>query len=393
MKPCLYLVTITSYPLPGGLTARINGLINQLIKHGIRVKIISPFLCGEISSPKDFDLILANVRGNTHRYLSSISNVFEACRYLIAIPLSIVLFVRILKQAKFRRRIVIQFMDVASFLPALFTKIALDATIIGDDICFRHRIYKFPLNFLLKAFEIFVLKYTDIITTSFRLEYEMMKKIRKEKKTLFVANGLDVKRCEYIEPEKKNWKRIICVSTFFGKGGELLLGHLLDIADSLCDKFSDVKIWVIGRGDALQKTMLYGRKSVSKGFIKFFGYVSSEKLASMYKEAAIGILPFFGDIAHSSQRIKTLEYFGNGLLVVSSKEDLAGFYGLKDGIHCITAESKEEMIKKLQIIISHPDKFIHIPKQGRQFIIDRYSWESVTKEYVNLIRALLSYNG
>jgi glycosyltransferase involved in cell wall biosynthesis len=306
--------------------------------------------------------------------------------------LSIVLFFRILKQARFRKRIVVQFMDVISFLPALLVKVILDAIIIGDDICFRHKVYRFPLNFLLKSFELLVVKHTDIITTSFRLEYEIMKKIRNGKNTLFVANGLDIKGHDHLEPEKKNWKRIILVSSFNGIGGTLLLNNLLDIADSLCDEFSDVKIWVIGRGDALQKTTLSARKSVLKGFVKFFGYVSSEKLASLYKEAAIGILPFFGDIAHSSQRTKALEFFGNGLLVVSSKDDLVGFCGLKNGIHCIMAESKEEMLKKLRDILSYPDRYFHIANKGREFIIEKYSLENVTKEYVNLIKTLLTYN-
>jgi len=195
--------------MPGGLTGRINGLIKQLVRHNIAVKIISPFFYGKISSIKDLKYVPMKVRNYG---LAPIVQTVGANKLFTMFPLSVYCFSTLLrdllKEVSYGETIVVQFMDTISFLPAVFAKLTLHAVIIGDDLCFRYKQYRFPFNFLVKIYKSLVVKCSDIVTTSFRVDYVIMKRMRKEKKTLFIANGVEIKSREEIEYEKRIGKGI-----------------------------------------------------------------------------------------------------------------------------------------------------------------------------------------
>ena len=290
------------------------------------------------------------------------------------------------------KRVIIQYIDERSFIIAFLIKIICgvllkkNAILIGDDITLRYILFKSPLNHIVKAIEFFIVKYTDIITTSFRIDYEIMKQIRVGKPTYFIPNGIEIKHVVDIDIHAKNWKKILYISAHPGKRNNMALKTLLDIARIICRNIKGVKILIIGK---YIPKFLRESNLVKSGCIELLGYVTSDKLKEIYKEVGIGLLPYFGEAAQSSQRIKTLEFFANGMLVVASKKDLLGIPGLRNYVHCIAVSTPEEMARELLNVLSKPSRYKHIALKGRSFIIKRYSWEEISKKYIDLIRKLL----
>ena len=407
----LYFVTLSSYPLPGGLTNRTNNLIRQLIKHGINLRLISPLLFKEFHNIEElnyiksdpFKIISRSKRNYIQRLIQRLSlSVQRSSLPLLAFVVFFTLFRHILQSKGIlskNKRIIIQYMDERAFLPAFLSKVlsrmfGFNVIIVGDDITLRYRLLKRPLSYIVKLYEIFLVRYTDIITTSFKLCYYLMKDIRKGRPTLFVPNGINTE--DYpssIDYGKKDFRKIIFISSTLGEQNVLALNTLLEIAKAFSNeqKYRDVQFWVVGKaGLYLQKIMKdkYPDNIVRRR-IKVFGVVPYSKLKELYERAGIGILPYFGKAAHSSQRIKALEYFAWGLLVVSSIDDLIGFSGLKANVHCIAVSSKDEMISKLKAILENPLKYINIAQNGRAFILENYSWDKVTRKYISTIKGLL----
>ena len=70
---------------------------------------------------------------------------------------------------------------------------------------------------------------------------------------------------------------------------------------------------------------------------------------------------FFEDIPLlGGQRIKALEFFSHGLLVVSGQEGVKGLSGLEANKHFFMAKTFDSMIDVLKECIKHPEKYTAI---------------------------------
>jgi len=80
-----------------------------------------------------------------------------------------------------------------------------------------------------------------------------------------------------------------------------------------------------------------------------------------------------------------LEFFANGLLVVSGPEGVNGIAGLNSGEHFLLAETLEDMVKVLKDCITYPEKYIVTSRDGLNFVNKNYSWLNLTHDYINYL--------
>jgi glycosyltransferase involved in cell wall biosynthesis len=113
----------------------------------------------------------------------------------------------------------------------------------------------------------------------------------------------------------------------------------------------------------------------------------------LYASSSVGLLPFFDDIPlEGGQRTKALEFFANGLLVISGPEGVKGIYGLESGKHFLIGTSVDVMCNLIEQCLSKPRKYAGIAVSGRQYISDKYSWSCLTKDYVDFVKRQMQRN-
>lgn len=389
-RGCLfYVISWWEYLMPCGMSARIDGLVSQLRKVDIEPTIITPIF-------REYDTGLSsretnNVRTLDLRWLRSLKSIPELILKLIGIAVFfvfsfVVIATEFLVKGR-KRQLIVQYQDVFSAPPAILAGFLFGATIVGDDCSMRslkNSISTF--SWFQKAYETFVLIHTDFVVTSFKLDFRLIKSIRKNRDVLFVPNGIRVK--PELTEVTRNPECLIFVGQFTTIDNIKALEDVLYIARRLFEKLSAWKICVVGGPAEMIRDAIRRNGSKTEN-ISFLGRISQEKLDLLYREAIIGLLPYFRSSRHTSQRIKALEYLSNRLLVVASPSGVDGFEGLTEGLHYILANNREDMISRLEEALLNHARFAQIADAGRNFVIQNYTWEKVAEPYLNLIEQLV----
>jgi len=376
MNKILIIISYIDFPCYVGLSRRIGGIAKTLKANGIPLVIIAPIF--RLKKPIYVGNI--NVYRVNLRFLRKL-NINKNFTKL----LSIFLFtISLLPYAiKYRRYIgVIQYESLFSFIPAFILKIVSKARLIGDDIiiAYNDAFYKLLL--------IMALKYSDYLIVSNNDILNILKKYNLKKRVLFVPNGVDAK--EMPNFHIKNKRRMIFVGSLTYIDNLNAVQNIIHISKELKKYTNDFEILIVGGPlSYIKKEFLY---LSSKFNIKFLGIITDKQLRELLNSSYIGLLPFF-NVSHEvgGQRIKALEYFSHGLLVISSTLGVRGIKGLIPRKHYILVNSLKELIYILFDIIRNPNKYLQIAINGCIFINTNYSWDKVVCPLLKLIKNLLEF--
>jgi glycosyltransferase involved in cell wall biosynthesis len=366
--PLFCIVSWWDYLMPCGMSARIDGLVSQLRKKGVEPELITPIFNQNYTCFSKREASIIKTLNLRWLWFSNIvpETIVKMLGIIIFFIFSfVILSIRFWSKRK-RKCMIVQYQDIFSAPAAIFARALFRITVIGDDTRLRYKQWNPPFSWVLRAYETLVLKNTDFVVTSFKLDNILIKNLRKNRNVLFIPNGI---KKEPTQPEvSKDLKSVIFVGNFVSSDNVKALDNVLYVAGKL-EKFSDTRIHVVG-GPMKVVSKLAKQKGDETINVDFLGRVSQERLDFLYKKASIGILPYFGTPKHTSQRIKALEYLSNGLLLVASPRAVDGFTGLKAGQHYILAKTCE------------------VASAGREFVFQNYSWDKVAEPYLKLIEHL-----
>jgi glycosyltransferase involved in cell wall biosynthesis len=375
--------------MPSGMSTRIDGLVSQLLKTDIDPEVITPiFYENYVCLKRDAN----NIKTLNLRWLWSLKLIPSLIVKLLALIIfHIFSFVIISMRFLFggrRNGMVVQYQDVFSAPPAILARALFGVKIIGDDLRLYFKNQKPPFSWIQRVYEVLILKNTDYVITSFKLDYRLIMDMRENRNVLFVPNGIKIDSNS--SKVARDHNSVIFVGQFASAANVKALGDILYVAERL-EKFRDLTFYIVGGPLATVKELAqkHGSKATN---VRFLGRVSQKKLDFLYKTKAIGILPYFERSKHTSQRIKALEYLSNGLLVVASPGAVDGFKGLRDGTHYVCVETREAMTMSLEKILLNYSDFVHVAPAGKDFIFQNYTWEKVADSYLKLIESLNSDN-
>jgi len=377
------LVSYYDFPFYAGISKRIEGMLHVLTHHNVFVSILSPLFHRD--KPFCSNKYRWNIEYVDLRWLRALGHESKPVKFLAALIFSFLAFLKIAR--KKRQYYLIQYQTMYSAIPAILAKIFLKATVIGDDIGLLHTNRQPPYLWILRAIDMAVLKFTDIVITFSLVDYKFIKQKFKSKKILLIPNGVIVSPVKTLI-RKKRVKILLFIGNLTFTHNLIAVNNIIKIAECLAKRRKDFKMLIVG-GPLSNVSHLMKHRMVQMGIIRFLGYVSEEVLKDISASAYIGLLPFFHDTPHFGQRTKALEYFANGLLVVSGPEGVKGIRGLEAEKHYLVANSLDEMCKIIEMCLSEPEKYQKIATTGARYISEYYSWENLTKDYINLIRNLL----
>lgn len=367
----LLIISYLDYPYYAGLSTRISGLAKVLAMGGVHVKILAPIARGDVTVKNKIYFDTAIYRVDLKKFRSRNPEKF-ASKSLLWLLFSLSASFEVMRNF-IQNRCLIQYQSIYSALPALLAKILLRAQVIGDDIVL--------VNSLI---DVFALKLTDIVVTPSPRTCSFAKRLGRY--TLYLPNGVEM-LSEKSSSDSKS--RILFVGSLSFDQNLKAVENIIRIALNLDKKGRTFEVLIIG-GPLSYVEYLMNHPIVKKGKVKFLGRVSDDRLMELYSSSFIGLLPFFQDTPlQGGQRTKALEFFANHLLIISGPEGVKGINGLRSGEHYLLAKSLNEMGMIIDRCLLKPEKYQNIASAGANNILEKYSWETLTKDYIHIIKSLM----
>lgn len=109
----------------------------------------------------------------------------------------------------------------------------------------------------------------------------------------------------------------------------------------------------------------------------------------LIQRADLTVLPYTpGHHITGGARLKALEYLACGKVLVSTPEGVEGLAGLVPGTHYLEAPTLEGLIDLSVRVLERPGAYAPIGERGRSLIVERYSWEAVTHDYLSFVESV-----
>jgi glycosyltransferase involved in cell wall biosynthesis len=363
------ILSYLDYPFYAGMSRRISGLAGMLLQNNVGVKVLAPIARSPTVIKPDLDAEGIQVERIDLRSFSSKGN--SGSKLIQWLFFTIIASIKTCKEV-LRSRCLVQYQTVYSAGPALFAKLFLRATIIGDDVVLVNPV----LDSLL-------LKLTDTTITPSLKTFQLAKRMGKD--VFYVPNGVDKPISKTVGSIFK--PNMVFVGSFSFDQNVKAVENIIDLAATLESEGLPFKITIIG-GPIDRVSSFFDRDVVKNRVVEFLGNVSFNRLSQVYDSSSIGLLPFFCDIPLlGGQRTKALEFFANGLLVVSGMEGIEGIDGLVSERHFLLADSVISMSKILRRCLLTPNDCVPIAIAGQKFVSEKYSWGNLTKDYLKVIQS------
>ncbi len=211
-----------------------------------------------------------------------------------------------------------------------------------------------------------IYKYLERIDGFVLLTEKMKDRLRVGERPYVVVEGICGK-VPIIEDSVKNDREkniILYTGTLHYQFG---IKNLLDAFSAIEEK--NYELWIAGQGDAQNEI---SRVSKIDGRIKFFGYVSKEKIYELQKESTVLINPRqnVGEYTKYSFPSKTMEYMASGKPIIMYKLD-----GIPDEydeyIYFVEDNTIDSLKEKIKEVCSLPDEDLS-KKAGlaQRFVLD-----------------------
>ena len=367
------------YPFYSGASRRIEGFLSVLESKKIKACVICPLFQRSSLPPTEQS---RNVYYIDLRVLRKIRYDLLATRFIALVLFALGALPKIIRMSKSYG--VIQYLGTGSAPSVLFLKPLLrNHVIVGDDFMPMYLRGIRPVAWIMALYDLMTVRLTDVIITYPAFWDTFLKKYTKSKKVLHIPHGVS-----YIKPkiklEKETVRRMMFVGSPTFDQNLIAISNIIKIAKSLMKRRINFEVEIVG-GPLESARKFLTEEVVQKGFVRFKGFVSEEVLQKIYFNSFLGLLPFFDDTKSFSQKIKPLEYFAHGLLVVSGTQGIVGIDGVANGREYLEAKDVEEMTEIIAKCLESPDHYFDIALRGID-VAKRYSWESLLKPYINLIK-------
>lgn len=223
-------------------------------------------------------------------------------------------------------------------------------------------------------------KYPDaFLVASEIVKYSIRVQGIEENKIFRVPYGVDCTKFDYKKRgELKKPLQLIFVGQVNHRKG---IHHLLHVMEHFSE--NEVIVKVVGSID--KKSYLYTEFCNSSN-IEFCGFVTRDRIATLYKESDVFVLPTFGE----GFALVILEALSCGLPVITTQ-----FAGGNDAIQTgkngieYDALNEGELEKAIRWFIEHPQKFPEMSTAARE-TAEQYTWENYYEQVSRAVNDIVN---
>jgi len=208
------------------------------------------------------------------------------------------------------------------------------------------------------------------------------------KKLQYVQNGVDLKEVESFRLSKSNAEKSIDDERIIGFIGQLIprkkVDHILEIFDRLCLKHPNLRLQLLGDGESRESLEKSASKLANTSKIEFLGF-RNDRLERLKKfdlfvmsSSDEGIPRCLMEAMAMETPVSAYNIPGIDQLLSHNKTALLASYGDKDAL----LEHWEKML-------FDQSTARQLAQQGREFVLEHFSAERMSREYMDIFNALL----
>ena len=210
-------------------------------------------------------------------------------------------------------------------------------------------------------------------------EIEMIHAADRHVDCLLIPNGVDVERFEPVHALLNDGPlRLLCVGRLIERKGQ---HHLIDAVKRLVDEGVDVKLDLVGTGDAREANEAQAARLGLTDRVRFLGYVPREEIARHYAAAHVFVLPSYNE----GMSVALLEAMASGLPVVVTPT--GGTMELvSSGINgfIVNWSDVDQLTRHISKLAQDRDLVRRMGQESRKRA-DSYSWTFTAKRYLALL--------
>lgn len=170
----------------------------------------------------------------------------------------------------------------------------------------------------------------------------------------------------------------------------LFVGRLAEVKGVmyLCQALSqlhqagyDFQALIVGDGPLREELEQYVHDNNLDRKVVFCGWVDSGELNDYYSVADV----FVGPSLREAQGLVFVEALATGTPVIASK--VGGIPGIvKDNVngYLVPVQSSTPIYDGLRSLIGNPSKQAEFSQQARQYVLDEFSWDSISAQYIKV---------
>jgi phosphatidylinositol alpha-1,6-mannosyltransferase len=210
-------------------------------------------------------------------------------------------------------------------------------------------------------------------------EARMIQRVDRSANFRIIPNGVDLDRFRPGESIRDDGPlRILCVARLIERKGQF---QLIEAVKKLLDDHVDVRLDLVGTGDAEGAYRAQVQKLGIERWVRFLGYVPRERIHRFYADAHVFVLPSYNE----AMSVAMLEAMAAGLPVVvtdsSGSDELvkAGWNGFRFGwgdvntlaSHLYRFANDRDLVRRMSL-----ESHRHVEK---------FSWQTVSASYLELV--------
>lgn len=216
-----------------------------------------------------------------------------------------------------------------------------------------------------------------------------------EDKFTFIPNGVDTEKF-FASHTREELEKILCLS-FEGKFVLLTSGRLAKrkgvawFIRNVLPKIPENVLYIVA-GDGADRANIERaiEETKSSERVKLLGYVTDETREILFNTADLFVQPNIkveGDMEGFG--ISVIEAASCQLPVIASRLE-----GLQDAIkddkngYLVETENTDQYVSVITELMNDRERLKNFGKQARQYIIENYAWENITKLYLNTLEKI-----
>jgi len=193
-----------------------------------------------------------------------------------------------------------------------------------------------------------------------------------------ISNGIDTKSHRLLDLDLSNAKPALLFvgSLGYAPNADGVVWFCNKILPLLRDEIHDIQVWIVGISPPPEVTGLESENVHVTGRV--------DNVVPYYERCAISIVPLR---AGGGTRLKILESMALGRPVVSTAIGCEGL-DVVDGRHLLVGDSPRQFAHNIIRLLKDPILFNQIAEGARKLVVERYDWDVIAEELLNVYSSL-----
>ncbi|MDL2124887.1 MAG: glycosyltransferase [Deltaproteobacteria bacterium] len=198
-----------------------------------------------------------------------------------------------------------------------------------------------------------------------------------------IPMGTDLKN-RFVPPEtRQNKGSLLFVGRLVEKKG---LRYLIDALPLILKKHPQTSLRIAGDGPEKGTLQSQSKRLGISDHVRFLGAVKNESLPALYQESNVVVFP-------------SVDREGFGLVLVEAlgcecATVVTDLPAMKDIIidgktgFVVPQKNVQKLAEKIVSLLDDPEMSRSVGKEGRRFVVERYDWDEIARQYAALIESI-----